>query len=138
MSFLHATDHPAARRTIRAALAGVGVLGLAMGLVAAAGAPLLVHVILGNGYDAAIPVLRLLGLLLPLVAISTVLGLYWALPYGHERALLAAILGGGVANISLAAVLVPRMGAVGMAVAAIAAETVVLATLGTLYARSDE
>ena len=135
LSFLQATDPDAAHRTIRRALVGLGTLGIAMGAVAAVGAPLLVRVLLGPDYEAATPVLRMLGLLPPLVAVNTVLGIYWALPFGHERAFLVAIVAAGITNLVLAFVLVPRWGAAGMATAAIAAEVVVLGVLTERYLR---
>jgi PST family polysaccharide transporter len=133
MSFLRAADPSGADRMIRYALAGVGAIGLSMGLVAYAGAPMLIHTLLGSAYGAAIPVLRLLAMLPPLIAVNTVLGMYWALPFGHERAFLRTIVIAGIANLALAALLVPRWGASGMAVASIGAELVVLGSLGTLY-----
>jgi PST family polysaccharide transporter len=137
VSYLHAADPPAAQRMIRRSLVGVGLLGAVMGLTAFVGAPLLVKILLGSGYEAAIPVLRLMGLLPALVAVNTVLGIYWALPFGHERAFLVAIIAAGVTNVLLAIVFVPRWGALGMAASAIAAEIVVLALLGRLYARRN-
>lgn len=137
VSYLHAADPPAAQRMIRRALVGVGLFGGAMGLTAALGAPLLIGVLLGSGYEAAIPVLRLMSALPLLVAVNTVLGIYWALPFGHERALLVAIVAAGVTNVALAVVLVPRWGASGMAASAIAAELVVLVFLGALYWRAE-
>ncbi|HEY9229318.1 MAG TPA: oligosaccharide flippase family protein, partial [Gemmatimonadaceae bacterium] len=95
LSYLQASDPAAARRTIRHALVGLGLLGGAMGLVAFVGAPLLVHVLLGPEYASAASVLRMLGLLPPLVAVNTVLGVYWALPFGHDRAFLVAIVSAG-------------------------------------------
>ena len=135
VSYLHAADPPAARRMIRQALVGVGGMGAVMGLTAFVGAPVLVRVLLGSGYDAAIPVLRLLGLLPFLIAVNTVLGIYWALPFGHERSVLVSIVSAGVTNVALAALLVPRWGAAGMAASAIVAEVVVLALLVALYTR---
>jgi PST family polysaccharide transporter len=120
---------------VRHALLFVGGVGLAMGLVASIGAPLLVHLLLGPGYETAIPVLRLFGLLPLLVAVTTVLGIYWAIPFGHDRAVLVAILTAGLANVVLAFALVPRWGALGMAASAILAEVVVLGFFGTLYLR---
>lgn len=137
VSFLHVADPPAARRTVRRAIVGVGLFGVAMGLTAAIAAPLLVHVLLGPGYDAAIPVLRLMGVLPLLIALNTVLGVYWALPLGHERFLLGAIIAAGVTNVALALVFVPRWGAPGMAASAIAAEVVALVLLGGLYVRTE-
>jgi polysaccharide transporter, PST family len=108
-----------------------------MGATAALGAPLLIHIFLGPGYDAAIPVLRMMGALPVLIALNTVLGVYWALPLGHERFLLGAIIAAGVTNVTLALVLVPRWGATGMAGSAIAAEVVALLLLGALYVRTE-
>ncbi|HVX40765.1 MAG TPA: oligosaccharide flippase family protein [Gemmatimonadaceae bacterium] len=133
VSFLHASDQSAARRTVRHALLAVGLFGAAIGLVAVVAAPLLVHVLLGSGYLAAIPVLRLLGALPLLIAVNTVMGLYWAIPFGHERLLLGAIVAAGVANVAAAIVLVPHWGAAGMAVSAIIAEVVVFCVLGSRY-----
>ena len=135
ISYLHVADPEGARRMIRRALGGIGGLGVAMGAAALVGAPLLVHVLLGPGYEAAVPVLRLLGALPALVAINTVLGLYWALPFGYERDFLVSIVAAGLTNVALALVLVPRWGAAGMAASAIAAELVVFAFLGFLYVR---
>jgi O-antigen/teichoic acid export membrane protein len=61
--------------------------------------------------------------------------MYWALPFGHERSLLRTIAAAGASNLVLAVVLVPWMGASGMAIASITAEVVVLGLLGSLYAR---
>ena len=136
ISYLHAADPPSAWRMTRRALVGVTLLGAAMGVVAFVAAPILVRVLLGDGYGAAIAVLRLLSALPVLIAANTVLGLYWALPFGHERALLVSIVAAGVTNVSLAFVLVPKFGASGMAASAIGAEVVALAFLGTRYLRS--
>ena len=135
VSFLHAADPPAARRMVRHALMGVGGAGAAMGLAAFFGAPILIRFLLGPGYVAAIPVLRLLGLLPFLVAVNTVIGIYWALPFGHERFVLLSIVTAGITNVALAVVFVPRWGAAGMAASAIAAEVMVFALLMALYIR---
>lgn len=135
LSFLRSADPTGAERVIRYALAGVGFIGLSMGLVAFFGARILVHGLLGAGYDSAVPVLRLLAFLPPLVAVNTVFSMYWALPFGHERLLLRTIISAAVANLLLAVLLVPSLGAPGMAIAAISAELVVLMMLGTAYVR---
>jgi polysaccharide transporter, PST family len=137
VSFLHVADPRAAQRTVRLAIVGVGLFAVAMGATATLGAPLLIHIFLGPGYDAAIPVLRLMGALPVLIALNTVLGVYWALPLGHERFLLGAIISAGVTNVTLALVFVPRWGATGMAASTIAAEVVALLLLGALYVRTE-
>jgi polysaccharide transporter, PST family len=135
VSYLQVADPLAARRMVTRTLLGMGLLGMAMGTTAFVGAPLLVRILLGPGYDAAIPVLRALAALPPLIAVNTVFGIYWALPFGHDRAYFTAILSAGAANVALAPLLVARFGAVGMAMSAVTAEVVVLARLGPLYWR---
>src|SRR5256885_10840213 len=105
------------RRFVEKSLIGIGLLGLFFGLSALVGAPILVRVLLGAGYESAVPVIRLLSPLPPLVAINTVFGLYWAVPFGHERAFLRAIFAAAITNIVLAVILVPQWGVTGMCVA---------------------
>ncbi|HEY5060667.1 MAG TPA: oligosaccharide flippase family protein [Gemmatimonadaceae bacterium] len=138
VTYLRVVQPAAARRMIRSALLGVGALGVAMGLCGLIGAPILVRVLLGPEYRAAIPVLRLMGALPMLVAVNTVLGLYWALPFGHERLLLGSIIAAGVVNVALALLLVPRWGATGMAASTIVAEVVALIVLTAVYLRSGQ
>jgi PST family polysaccharide transporter len=135
VAYLRSANPQAASRMIRRALLGVTLLGAVMGLTALVAAPLLVRVLLGEGYEPAVPVLRLLGTLPLLVAVNTVLGMYWALPLGRDRLFLAAIVCAGVTNVVLAILLVPTLGATGMALSTIAAEVMVLAVIGSAYAR---
>lgn len=137
VSFLQSADRAAAEHTVRRSLVGIGLLGVVMGLCAVLGAPILVHVILGPGYDSAIPVLRMLGALPVLVAVNTVLGLYWALPFGRDKLFLGSIVAAGLTNVVLAIVLVPRWGATGMGLSATIAEVVVLGVLGPAYLRRN-
>ena len=135
LSYLSVADPARGRRTVERCLLLVGGLGTSFGVVAFVGAPVLVHLLLGPGYEGAVPVLRVLAALPILVAVNTVLGMYWAVPFGHERALLLAVAGAGIINIALAVLLVPRWGAIGMSAAVVGAELVVLALLGSLYGR---
>jgi PST family polysaccharide transporter len=135
LSFLSVTDPARARRTIERCLLLVGGLGALFGIVAFVGAPLLTRILLGPGYEGAVPVMRALAVLPLLVAVDTVLGLYWAVPFGHERAFLVAVIGAGATNIVLAVLLVPRWGALGMAAAVVLAEFAVMVSLSALYLR---
>ena len=135
VSFLTSADPPAARRAVAQSLIGIGGFGAVLGLGAALGAPILVRVLLGPDYDAAIPVVRALSPLPLLVSLGTVLGLYWAIPFGFERAFLAIVLAAGVANLGLAMLLVPRFAALGMAAAVVLSEAFVAAALAILYVR---
>jgi O-antigen/teichoic acid export membrane protein len=62
---------------------------------------------------------------------GTVFGIHWALPLGHDRPVVLSVVAAGIVNVIGAFLLVPRLGALGMAVAVIAAESTVL--LGLLW-----
>jgi PST family polysaccharide transporter len=135
ISFLAASDPRQAARMVRQCLAGIGAAGAVLGATVAVGAPVLVQLLLGPGYEDAVPILRVLALLPPLIAVGTVLGAYWALPCGRERSLLAATLTAGLLNFTAAFVLVPRAGGVGMAFSVVLAELFVTSVLSLLYVR---
>ncbi|MDP1858864.1 MAG: oligosaccharide flippase family protein [Gemmatimonadaceae bacterium] len=115
----------------------VGLVSLA--ICGAAGAAILaapiVHLLLGPSFDTSVPVMRLLVITIPLVSAGGVLGLYWALPWRHERLFLGAVLLGGVTNLVLASVWVPRWEAMGMAGAAVVAEACVATVLTVAFLR---
>jgi len=135
MSALHLSDRETAERLTLQSFVIMGAIGTAMSVVAVVAAPLLVRILLGPAYGAAVPLLRILAALPILVAINTVLGLFWAVPFGRERGLLGAILAGGATNLILAALLVPRLGGTGMAIAATASEVTVFVVLISIYLR---
>jgi polysaccharide transporter, PST family len=83
----------------------MGAGGTLMGVLVFVTAPLLVRIILGEGFEGAIPPLRILSLLLPIVGLNTALGVQWMLPLGLERSLNAITLTAGLINIGLATAL---------------------------------
>lgn len=135
VSHLVTHDRHGASALLRLSLVAVGALGLAMGVVAGAAAPLLVRVLLGPGYEAAVPVLRLLALLPPIIALGTVLGIQWAIPAGHERAFTGIVVAAGALNLLLVALLAPTYGATGVAVSVVLAEGAVAISLVGLALR---
>src|ERR1019366_5835883 len=118
-------DPAGAKRLFRYPLLGMLGLGLLTGLVAFFGAVPLVRILLGPGYEAAVPVLKILAILPVLVALGGALGLHWALPLGYDKVFYRLVLAGGALNIALALVLAPRFGAVGMAIEVISAALLV-------------
>jgi PST family polysaccharide transporter len=114
-----------AARLARTSLFLVGAAGCLMGLGVFLGAPLLVRVVLGPGFDSAVVVLRILALLPPLIAISNVLGIQWMLALGLDRLVNTVVISACVLNVTLALILVPRYQHVGMAVAVVASEALV-------------
>ena len=134
---LLARESPSRAMTeIRRALAVIVGLALFGALVTALFGGTVVGLLLGPRYASSVPVLRLLVLVIPLVAAGTVLGIYWALPWRRERLFLAAVVLGGAVNLLLAAWLVPRYDALGMAAAVVTAETCVTALLAVSFVRS--
>lgn len=105
----------------------MGSGGVLMGTAIALLAPLLVRLILGHSYGPAIPVLRILALLPPLIALSNVFGIQWMLPLGMDRSFNAIIITAGAINIGLAVLLAPAYRASGMAWSVVCAETFVTA-----------
>jgi polysaccharide transporter, PST family len=118
------------RRAAQLANVSVAVMGIGSVAVAAATcvfAPWLVRFILGPEFRPAIPILRILCLLIPLIALSIVFGIQWMLPLGLDRVYNKVILLAGVINIALASLLAPNYSGVGMAWAVVCAEFYVTA-----------
>jgi PST family polysaccharide transporter len=105
LSHLVHRERDRAARLARFGVALMGGGGALMGIVVFVTAPLLVRIILGQGFAEAIPVLRVLSLLLPIVGVNTALGVQWMLPLGLERNLNAITLLAGLINVGLATAL---------------------------------
>ncbi len=91
------------------------LLGLAAAGVLVFASPFLVRVLLGPGYEGTVPLMRVLAWLLPLIALSNFLGIQWMLAQRMDRPFNAVIFIAGLLNVSLALLVVPRHGALGMA-----------------------
>lgn len=123
--YAQANPLPQLRRT------GAALLLIAMGLGALLwlAAPLLPHLV-GNGYEDAILVMRLLAWL-PLLQVGRSLLNFHAIHHGHMQHISWACLIGGAVSICAVAVLVPAHGIAGAAMASYIAEiTMSLALLG--------
>src|SRR5260370_21898926 len=90
-----------AAQLARKSLFIVGGTGCAMGLTIFFGAPILVRLVLGPGFDSAVLVLRILALLPPLIAVSNVLGIQWMLPLGLARLVNPVVIPACVVNARL-------------------------------------
>jgi PST family polysaccharide transporter len=130
LSYLVHRSREQATRLIRTGLGFMCALGLAVSAVAFFGAPFWVHLVLGSAFGPAIPVLRVLALVIPLVALSNVFGIQWMLPLGLDCSFNRIIIGAGFLNIALATALAPRFGALGMALAVLGTEACVT---GAMY-----
>lgn len=135
LSYLAGRDEKASGRLLGISFVLLPGLGAVTGVTAYVVAPYLVPFLLGPGYEAAVPVLRGLSVLPPIVAVATVLGTQWAIPRGHDRALLGFVALGALLSLAAAFLLVPRFGAMGMASSVVAAELSVAGGLGWLAFR---
>ncbi len=99
--------------------------GLAVGVLTFLLAPLAVRLLLGPQYLPAIPVLRILAGVIPVVALSIVFGMQCMLPLGMDREFNVIIVGCGILNIVMALILAPQYGPVGMASAVLISEILV-------------
>jgi PST family polysaccharide transporter len=133
ISHLAVRDNAAAARTLRVGMVIMGAMGLALMLTLFMGAPFLVNLLLGPGYDEAVPLVRLLALLPPVIAVGTMFGIQWALPAGLERPFYLLVVAAGLVNIAMAFVLVPRLGAFGMGLGVVTAELLVALGLLALF-----
>jgi len=92
--------------------------------------------ILGNRFEASIPVLQIMAALPLLDALGTMFGVLWMVPLGLDRLFNRIILAGGALNLVLAVALAPHFAQIGMAVAVVATEIfVTLALYATLRRR---
>src|SRR6185312_1837191 len=115
-------------RTLRLARLGALIMcsvGVVMAALMWALAPLLVRVLLGPGYEAAIEPLRILSLLAPLIALRNVLTIHWMLPLDLEKELNTVVLACGALNVILAILVAPHFGGVGMAWVVVATQATV-------------
>jgi PST family polysaccharide transporter len=106
-----------------ALLTGVGAV---LGVVIWVGAPLFVSLLLGPGFEASVPALRIFALLPWLVGMATALGMNWMLPLGMDRQFNIVIAGAGVLNLVLASLLAPGLQHIGMCIAVAASEAFVV------------
>jgi PST family polysaccharide transporter len=124
-SMIERGAHDAARRVARRALLVQTALGTAAAAALAASAPWVVDVLFGPRFTEAEPALRILALMLPLVAVSNVLGIQWMLPLGLDRSFVSVCVGAAGLNVALLLTLGSAFGATGAAWAVVAAETTV-------------
>ena len=114
-----------AAQLVRISIGIMGAAGTAIGILVFLLSPVIVHIILGGHFGPSVPVLRVLALLVPLVAMGNVLGIQWMLPLGMDRAFNKIILAAGFINLVLALILAPAYTDMGMAWAVVIAETFV-------------
>lgn len=129
MSHLMARDPRRATRLARMCLIIMGTLGVGLWGGISLAAPLLVRLILGEGYQEAVMVLQVLALLMPINALTNVLSVQWMLPLGMDRTVSFAVLLATALDIILAIILAPKFAHMGMAWVAVVANLSMLLVL---------
>ena len=128
-------DLEEAGRLLWLSLVWIGGLSLIMGATSFVAAPILVNILLGPGYESAVPILQALSVLVPIIGVGTVFGIQWALPWGFEVPFSGLVVLAGALNLVLAFLLVPQFGGMGMASSVVAAEALVAFGLVALFLR---
>jgi PST family polysaccharide transporter len=135
MSRLQVTNESTAYQSSMRLILLLGALGSATAVLSVAVAPMVVRTLLGDGYEAAVPVFRLLSVLFPVIAIGTGIGILAAVPRHRDRVMLLATASGGATNLVLAVPLTRRYGATGMAMSVVTAEVIVVLVLMLWFLR---
>ena len=128
-------DLEEAGRLLGLSLVWIGGLSLIMGATSFLAAPILVNILLGPGYESAVPILQALSVLVPIIGVGTVFGIQWALPLGFELPFSGLVVLAGALNLVLAFLLVPRFGGMGMASSVVSAEALVACGLVVVFLR---
>jgi len=136
MIHLAAHDREKASKAIWKGLILFGLIGVVTSAALIAAAPWVIRLVLGRSYLPAIGVLRVASLIVPLVAVSNILGFQWMLPFGMDRAFNRIVVCAGVLNVVLAVVLSWRFGPVGTAWSAVTCQTVVSTSMFVALLRS--
>jgi polysaccharide transporter, PST family len=138
MSHIAVRDRDRAAAAARLSLWIFGAFGVVAAALLALLAPWVIRILLGPRYQPVVSVFRVIVLVLPLIALSNVLGTQWMLPFGMDRSFQRIALGAGVLNVSLALLMAPRFGAIGMAWSVVTAETFVTVAMAFALSRSGQ
>jgi PST family polysaccharide transporter len=133
LSYLMANDRARGDRLVKLTLLALAGVGTVLSGALALSAPLAVPLLLGPGYEGAVPVVRVLAVLPLMIGLNTALCVQWALPLGLDRTVVRAVMGAAVVNVLIGIAAVPAYGAVGMAWGLLGAEAWVTLCLALRY-----
>ncbi|MEQ9619043.1 MAG: flippase [Deltaproteobacteria bacterium] len=106
----------------------MGGLGFVAAITVFLGAPLIVRIVLGPGYEPSIIVLQILSLLPFLAALSDVLSIQIMLPFSKDRFYTLIRVFTASLHVVIALLLIPRFNIAGMASTLIISQTLILAS----------
>jgi PST family polysaccharide transporter len=115
-------DPASALKTVRLSLLLLGGLGVVLSLAIFFGASLLVHLVLGQAFRDAVPVLRVFALWIPLVALCTVIIFQLLLPNQLDYQFNIVNFTAALVGIGSALLLAPGLSAIGIAWSAVIAQ----------------
>jgi PST family polysaccharide transporter len=125
-----------AMKMVRLSLCFLGGLGLLFGVALFLGAPLLVHVVLGDAFHGSVAALRVFSLWIPLVTLSTVITFQLLLPNQMDYQFNVVIFTAGLLGFGGALLLAPGFQAVGIAWTAVGAQLYTLIAFSVVLARA--
>ncbi len=105
---------------------GIGMAGLGCSLLLG---PWVVPIIFGPGFENSVPVLQLMAVLFPISGCNLVLASYVLIPQHKESVLAKVVLAGAAISLLIAVPLGMHFGGMGMAVARLVGESIVLISL---------
>jgi PST family polysaccharide transporter len=114
---------------VRKSLLVTVTMGAISGALMFAGAPGIIRLLLGPGYESSIPVLRLLAIVPAAMAIKWGLGLNWMMLVGQSGTFTAIVAASAGLHATAAVLLAPILGEVGMAFAVVLTEFAVAAAV---------
>lgn len=88
----------------------------------------IVHLLSGNGYEAAILPMRIMNPIIVVIGLSNFIGIQMFMPLNKEKWTLYSVLVGAVVNFFINLFLIPIYGSVGASIATLCAETTVTLT----------
>lgn len=136
MSRLMARDRDRAFHWAPRIFAGYAIFAGLCALIIWAAAPWIIRLGMGPGYSAAVPLLRLLSVVLLFIPVTQVLLLQVMLPLGMDWAVNAIVLAGAATNIAMILLLVPSHGDQAMVWAILGSEVVMSASIIVVLWRS--
>lgn len=110
-----------------ARLVGVVTFVLSVGLFV--GAPHVVGLVLGPGFEASVPVVQILAFLPFIIGLSNIFGVQIMVNFGMKKTLAKILAIAGLVNVLLALLLVLPLRHVGVSIAVLLTETLVTATM---------
>ena len=87
-------------------------------------ASLFMPIYLGNGYELSIPLMQIFSWLIVVVCLASITGFSYLVPTKQQNVYTFSVTMAAIANLLMNLILIPKIGALGAAIASISAETI--------------